>query len=131
MPLRVRIPDSELQWRFSRSSGPGGQNVNTTDTRVEVLWSAEASSALTESEKARLVAAVGTPATFRVVSSRFRSQWRNRIDAHERLERQVSEALAPRRTRRRTRPTRASLERRLRAKRVRSARKRDRQTEWD
>lgn len=131
MPGRVHIPDSELQWRFSRSSGPGGQNVNTTDTRVEVLWSAEDSGALTAAEKELLAAAVGSPATFRVVSSRFRSQWRNRIDAHKRLEQQVSEALAQRRTRRRTRPTRATVERRLHAKRVRSARKRDRRAEWD
>lgn len=130
MSRKVTIPESELQWRFSRSSGPGGQNVNTTDTRVELIWTPVSSAALSDADKQRLTDALGGRPAISIVSSRYRSQLRNREDARARLERLVADAIAPRRTRRRTRPTRASVERRLQNKRASSARKRDRRADW-
>lgn len=119
---RVAIPDDELTWRFSRSSGPGGQHVNTTDTRVELIWSLADSASLTEAQKAlagrqlrhRLVDGKVT-----VVSSQYRSQHRNREAARVRLERLVADALVPPKPRRPTDPSRASVERRLSTKRRR------------
>lgn len=130
---RVRLPESELTWRFSRSSGPGGQHVNTTETRVEVLWSPAASTALTPDQRARAVARLRArlvDGRVSVVSSRYRSQLRNRQDAIERLEDLVTEAVRPPRTRRPTKPSRGSVERQRQAKRRRSETKRDRRTRW-
>jgi len=133
--LRFHLPDRELTWRFSRSSGPGGQHVNTTDTRVELSWTPSASDALTDSQKDlvahhlhhRLV-----DGTITVVSSQYRSQHRNREAAKVRLEQLVAAALVPRKHRRATKPSRASVERRLASKRRRSKTKRDRGTgSWD
>ena len=129
------MPDRELTWRFSRSSGPGGQHVNTTDTRVELSWTPATSDILTESQKGlvahhlrhRLV-----DGTITVVSSQYRSQHRNREAAKVRLEQLVAAALMPRKQRRDTKPSRASVERRLASKRRRSQTKRDRGTDaWD
>jgi ribosome-associated protein len=130
MSQRLTIPESELRWRFSRSSGPGGQHVNTTDTRVELLWSPAESDALSPAEKQRVIDTVGHEGPISIVSSRFRSQLRNRDDARDRLERFVGDAIRPRRPRRRTKPTRASIARRLDAKRARSVRKRERRGDW-
>jgi ribosome-associated protein len=122
-PDRVRAPDDELTWRFSRSSGPGGQHVNTTDTRAEVSWDLASTRALTDGQRAlalerlrpRLVQGVLT-----VASSRYRSQHRNREAARVRLEELVAAAVVPPRPRRATRPSRASQRRRVEAKRRRS-----------
>ncbi|TCI97548.1 aminoacyl-tRNA hydrolase [Aeromicrobium sp. IC_218] len=131
---RHRVPDSELTWRFSRSSGPGGQHVNTTDTKAELLWDVRASEVLDDAQKAHVLAALSTRATdgvVRVVSSRYASQHRNREAAKARLEELVAAALVPRRKRRATKPTRGSQERRLAAKKLRSDVKSGRQRRWD
>lgn len=131
---RLRVPDSELTWRFSRSSGPGGQHVNTTDTKAELLWDVRASDALDDVQKAHVLAALSTRVTdgvVRVVSSQHASQHRNREAAKARLEELVAAALVPRRKRRATKPTRGSKERRLAAKKLRSDVKSGRQRRWD
>ncbi len=126
---RIRIPAAELSYRFSRSSGPGGQGVNTTDSRVEVLWTLAASSALTEAQKSLAASRLSSrmvDGVVSVVSSEYRSQHRNRESATARLEDLLTHAVTPTRSRRATRPTRASRERRLDGKRRRSEIKRDR-----
>lgn len=126
----VVIPSSELTWRFSRSSGPGGQSVNTTDSRVELAWDPRSSTALTESQRNRVAARlVGrlTDSGVVVVAADHRSQWQNRRSARLRLADVVAAALAPPpRRRKATRPTRGSVERRMAAKRRRSQTKRGR-----
>lgn len=118
---RLAIPVAELEWRFSRSGGPGGQHANTADTRVEVRFDVAGSPSLTEGQRARLLERLGTEV--RVVASDRRSQARNRQLALERLGDRLAEALAVEAPRRATRPTRASVHRRLDAKRARSQRK--------
>ena len=112
------LPRSEIELRFSRSSGPGGQHANTAETRVEAVLDVEASSALTEAQKRRVVAKAG-PA-LRAVAQDERSQLRNRELAVERLVGQLREALKVERRRVTTKPTAASRERRLESKRRRS-----------
>ncbi len=114
----VTIPASELVERFSRSSGPGGQSVNTTDSRVELEYDVLTSSALSPSQRARVVGRRGSPV--RVVATEHRSQHRNRVAARERLAQHLREALAPPPpTRRPTKPTRGSQRRRVEAKKQR------------
>lgn len=110
----LTIPATELQWKFSRSSGPGGQSVNTSDSRVELAWDPRASHVLTAQQRHLLRTA------FVITASEHRSQLQNRQAARHRLARKVASALAPRKRRRRTRPTGASVTRRLDAKRKRS-----------
>lgn len=115
---RVTIPAAELVERFSRSSGPGGQSVNTTDSRVELEYDVLASTVLSPSQRARVVGRVGSP--IRVVATEHRSQHRNRVAARERLAQRLREALAPPPpTRRPTRPTKGSQRRRIEAKKQR------------
>ena len=119
----VTIPAAELAWRFSRSGGAGGQHVNTTDSRVELSWDVAASSALTETQRARALrnlrgTLVGTVLT--VTVSERRSQLRNRELAVERLATIVADVIAPPPPRRRpTKPSRAATARRIDAKRRR------------
>ena len=114
LPQGLVIPEAELVERFSRSSGPGGQSVNTTDSRVELLWDPAASEVLTASEKERL-------GPFRVVASEHRSQHRNRAAARERLAAEVRRSLAPAPAPRvPTKPSKGSRRRRVEAKRRRS-----------
>ncbi len=123
---RVVIPEPELRERFSRASGPGGQGVNTTDSRVELRWSPEASSAVSESQRARLLQRLSSrlvDGDIVVVASEHRAQLRNREAARERLAALVAEALRPQRARRPTRPTLGSKRRRLDAKSRQSERK--------
>lgn len=126
----LRIPRDELSFRASKSGGPGGQHVNTSSTRVELLWNVRRSRALSEEQRARLVAKLETrldgEGELRVVSSEHRSQTRNRDAAEERLTRLVRAALAVPKTRRRTRPTRSGIEKRLQSKKKESAKKRAR-----
>jgi ribosome-associated protein len=118
----VSLPVDEIELRFSRSSGPGGQHAQRTESRVEAVLDIEASSALTDVQKRRVVAKVGT--VLRAVAQDERSQWRNRELAVERLVEALRRALAVKRPRRPTAPTTASRERRLEEKRRRSETKR-------
>ena len=120
----VSIPAAEIRFRLSRSSGPGGQHANTAETRVEALFDVDASESLTERQKQRVRTKVG--AVVRAVAQDERSQARNRDLAVERLVAKLREALHVERRRVATRPTKASVERRLQAKRRRSAVKRTR-----
>jgi len=118
----VALPLAEVELRFSRSSGPGGQHANTSETRVEAVFDVAASQALTEAQKRRVVAKVGP--VLRAVAQDERSQWRNRELALERLVEELRRALRVERRRVPTRPTAASRERRLDHKRRRGAAKR-------
>lgn len=124
----VSIPETELRWRFSRASGPGGQGVNTTDSRVELAFDVVASTALTPVQRARLVQRLGPRlinGVLTVVAAEHRSQLRNRGAARARLAAILHDALTPDPPRRRpTRPSRAARERRLADKRRRSEVKR-------
>jgi ribosome-associated protein len=130
LPVRgsVVIPESELRWRFSRSSGPGGQSVNTTDSRVELSLDVAGTTALGPALKARALDRLSnrlTDGVLTVVASEHRSQWRNREAARHRLAAVLREAIAPPpRQRRATRPSRASVRRRLDDKRRRGELKR-------
>ncbi|RFA10506.1 aminoacyl-tRNA hydrolase [Subtercola boreus] len=127
----LTIPSSELGWRFSRSSGPGGQHVNTSDSRVELIWDVAGSAALTDTQRAILLSKlrrriVGGAVT--VTASERRSQLRNRETALARLAEMVADALAPDAAPRRpTKATRGSKLRRLAAKGQRSETKQQRQ----
>ena len=114
----VAVPRREIELRFSRSSGPGGQHAQRTETRVEAVFDVEASSALTERQKQRVVTKAGP--VLRAVAQDERSQWRNRELAVERLVDALRAALEVRRERKPTKPSAAAKERRLAAKRRRS-----------
>jgi ribosome-associated protein len=138
-PLRVRgsvvIPETELTWRFSRSSGPGGQSVNTADSRVELLWDVLGTEVLHPAQKQRAAERLGprlVDGVLTVAASEHRSQYRNRLAAEERLVALVAESIAPPpRPRRPTRPTRGSIERRITDKKRRSQTKKHRRSTED
>jgi ribosome-associated protein len=126
-PLTVRgveIPDGELAWRFSRSGGPGGQSVNTADSRVELSFDVRRSPALPERIRERLLNRLSSrlvDGVLTIAASEYRSQYRNRQAARARLAELLTDASAPPPPRRRpTRPTRGSQERRLAGKKRRS-----------
>lgn len=117
---RLTIPADELRWRFSRGSGPGGQSVNTTDSRVELTWDARASRSLDPVGLERLLRRY-PDGVVTVRATEQRSQWQNRRTARSRLAEAVRRAVAtPPPARRPTRPSRAAVERRLANKRRRS-----------
>jgi ribosome-associated protein len=118
----VSIPRSEIELRFSRSSGPGGQHAQKSDTRVEATFDVLASQALSETQKRRVLAKAGP--VLRAVAQDERSQWRNRELATERLVEALREALRVPRRRKPTKPTKSAVERRLEQKRRRGAVKR-------
>jgi ribosome-associated protein len=126
MPLGrgVLLPLHEITLRTSRSSGPGGQHANVTASRVEAIFDVEASSALSDEQKRRVIARLGPRVT--AVAQDARSQARNRDLALERLRERLREALVPPRPRHATRPTAASVRRRLESKRRQAGRKRER-----
>lgn len=125
---RVELRDNELQWRFSRSGGPGGQHANTADTRVSLSLDVAATESLTGEQRERALRRLAgrlTGTVLTVTVEDHRSQLRNRELARERLAALVSAAIAPGpRSRRATRPTRGSTERRIAAKKRRSQVKR-------
>lgn len=127
----LTIPASELSWRFSRSSGPGGQHVNTSDSRVELSWNVAESAVLSEDQRLMLANRLGRRLIAGVISvnaSERRSQLRNRELALAKLAGLVAEGLAPEAARRRaTKPTRGSGRRHRAAKEQRAATKRQRQ----
>ncbi len=114
----VLLPISEIALRVSRSSGPGGQHAQKSSTRVEALFDVEASSALTDNQKRRVVARVGP--VLRAVAQDERSQARNRELAVERLAEKLRAALAVPRRRKATKPSAGARERRLEGKRRRA-----------
>ena len=130
LPVRgsVVVPAAELRWRFSRSSGPGGQSVNTTDSRVELSLDVAATSALGAVLRERALTALAgrlVDGVLTVSAAEHRSQLQNRRAARARLAALLREATAPPpRARRPTRPSRASQERRISAKKRRGRTKR-------
>jgi len=118
----VELPVSEVNFRTSRSSGPGGQHAQKTETRVEAVFDVERSRALTDAQKRRVVNRAGL--VLRAIAQDERSQARNRELALERLVAQLREALRVPRKRRPTKPSKAAVERRLEEKRRRSRVKR-------
>jgi len=127
----LTIPAAELGWRFSRSSGPGGQHVNTSDSRVELFWNVTASTALNHDQRTMLLARLQRQLVGGVItvsSSEQRSQLRNRETALAKLADLVAAGLARDAPKRRpTKPTKGSGRRHLAAKQQRSATKRQRQ----
>jgi len=123
----VVISLSELELRTSRSSGPGGQGVNTTDSKVELRWDVRHCPALSDTQRAlileRLAARINAEGTLVLQGSEHRSQHRNREAVIARLQTLVGDALTPQRPRRATRPTRGAKERRLEDKRARASTK--------
>lgn len=121
----VLIPVAELRWRFSRSSGPGGQNVNTTDSRVELVFDVASSPSLSPVLRARALQRLEPrliEGALVIAASEHRSQWANRVAAQRRLVELLQDALRPPPPpRRATKPTGGSRQRRLAAKRLRSA----------
>ena len=138
-PLRVNdevvIPEGELRWRFSRSSGPGGQSVNTADSRVELRFDAAASAVLDEAQRARVMERLAgrlVDGVFSVTASEHRSQLQNREAALGRLADSLAKALAPPPPPRRpTKVKKSAVERRLTDKRKRSETKRLRRPDED
>ena len=126
----VQIPLDELRFRFTRSSGPGGQHVNKAATQVELTFDVAGSPSLSEGQKQRIVSRLGAYVSkegeLRVTCQSSRSQKKNREEAVERFAALVARALHVPKARRRTRPSRGSVERRLAAKRQRGAVKRQR-----
>jgi ribosome-associated protein len=125
----VSLPLAEIELRTSRSSGPGGQHAQKTETRVEALFEVAASATLSDAQKRRLLERVGP--VVRAVAQDERSQWRNRELALERLAAAIQKGLHVPRARRPTTPTKAAKERRLGAKRIRSRTKRLRKPPQD
>jgi ribosome-associated protein len=138
-PLRVTrsvvVPERELTWRFSRSSGPGGQSVNTADSRVELSLDVASTSALGPVQRARVLERLSrrlVDGVLTVRASEHRSQLRNREAALERMAKILADALAPPPPRRRpTKPRRGAVERRLADKKRRSRTKRLRRSDED
>ena len=128
----VTIPASEIEARATRSSGPGGQHVNTSSTRVELVWMLALSRAVTAAQGARirekLAGRLDADGNLRVVASDTRSQRQNRALAEDRLVILVRRALAIPKLRKRTKPTKGAVERRLADKHLHSERKRERRT---
>ena len=120
----------ELEYRTSRSSGPGGQHVNKTESRVELLWSPQESDCLSEAQKLMVAGSLGNRITDEgvliLVSEKFRSQYRNRADVTERFLDLIQTSLVPVKKRRPTRPTRSSVEKRIKSKKIRGEIKKSR-----
>lgn len=121
----------EIRFRTSRSSGPGGQHVNKTESRVELIWNLRESKCLDDKQKARLDVRIGNRITedgsLILASEKYRSQHRNREDVTERFLELVKAGLKPVKKRRPTKPTRSSVEKRIKSKKIRGQIKRNRQ----
>ncbi len=118
----IELPLAEIDLRFSRSSGPGGQHAQKTETRVEAVFEVDASATLTDAQKRRLTAKAGS--VLRAIAQEERSQWRNRELALERLADAIAAGLKVERKRRPTEPSPAARRRRLAEKRRRAEKKR-------
>ena len=124
------IPEAELEFQTSRASGPGGQHVNKTETRVEAVWDVTASPSLTENQRERILRKLSNRidgfGRLRVATQEHRSQARNKTDAIARLNELVNAALRVPRPRKKTKPSRAAVERRIQGKKQKSEKKRRR-----
>ena len=131
----LHIPENELRMECTRGTGPGGQNVNKVETCVTLCFDVEGSPSLGPGQRARIREALATRITsdgvLRVTSRRHRTQVANRRAVTERFVELLRDALAPRKTRKPTRATRASKERRLKSKRQRGDIKKGRGGNWD
>jgi len=131
----VTIPASELSYAASRSSGPGGQHANKTDSRIQVRWNIPASQAMSDYLKKRLLKVLGSRLTddgdLLLASDSHRSQHRNRDEVNQRLAALVREALVPPKPRRKTKPSKASRQKRLDDKRRRADLKNQRRKKYD
>jgi ribosome-associated protein len=131
----IAIPDAELSWRFSRSSGPGGQGVNTADSRVELSWNLAASEVLPPALKARALERLSSrliDGVITIAASEHRAHLRNRGAAEARLAALLRDAIAPPpRARRATKPSKGAVERRITANKRRSHLKRKRRATDD
>jgi len=131
----IAIPAAELGWRFSRSSGPGGQGVNTADSRVELSWNLAETAALPPALKARALQRLSSrlvDGVITIAASEHRAQLRNRAAAEARLAALVREAIAPPpRARRATKPSKSAVERRIADKKRRSQIKQNRRSHDD
>lgn len=120
----------ELQYKTSRSSGPGGQHVNKTESRVELRWSPNETACLSESQKriviARLAKRLTEDGNLILVSQKYRSQYRNKAELTERFLDLIFTSLLPVKKRKPTRPSRSSVEKRIRSKKIRGELKRSR-----
>jgi ribosome-associated protein len=127
---QIRIPRREFTFTYSRSSGPGGQNVNKLSTKATLRWPIRASGSLPEAVRNRFLAKYGGKITaggdLLITSQRTRDAGRNTADCLEKLGRMLESVAKPPKTRRPTKPTRSSVERRLKKKRQTSGRKRNR-----
>lgn len=132
---RIIIPAKDLDVRVARSSGPGGQGVNTTDSKVELRFDLDGTECLTDTQKQRIRHHLGNRVTVDGVlllqSNEHRSQHRNREAARERMRRLLAEALVPPRPRRATKPSQGAKRRRVEAKRQRGELKKQRQVRPD
>jgi ribosome-associated protein len=131
----LSIPRTELEVRVSRAGGPGGQHVNKTSTRVAVSWNVKSSSVLSLEQRAMifsvLASKISESGDVRVVARDTRSQKQNWMLAEERLAEMIRKALTPRRARKKTRPTKSAVEKRLSSKKLLSAKKKERRNESD
>ena len=127
----VAIPRAELEYRATRSGGPGGQHVNTSSTRIELTWNVASSTALTDDERRRILEKLATridgTGELRLVSAGSRSQHQNREEVTTRFAQVIERALRIPKPRKRTKPTKANKEDRLREKKKRSEVKRGRE----
>lgn len=122
--INIQIPENELSFKASRSAGPGGQNVNKLSTKITLLFKVAESSYLTDWQKSRvakkLINRISSDGTLIVTSQRHRSQLANRIDATEKLNQMLADAMKTKPPRIKTRPSRSSIEKRLKQKKQRS-----------
>ncbi len=123
----VHIPEEEIEWNFVRASGPGGQNVNKVSSKAVLMWNVDETHSLPFDAKTRLYTQqkrrFSNEGVLQIASQRFRDQERNREDCIDKLREMIEQALKKPKPRKKTRPTRASKERRLQSKRQQSERK--------
>lgn len=132
---RLTIPRHEVDFRASRAGGPGGQHVNTSSTRIELTWNLERSQSVDDATRSRLreklASKLDGEGTVRVVASEMRSQAQNRTRAEERFAELLRRALVVPKPRKKTKPSRGAVERRLESKKKNSERKKGRRGSWE